>query len=97
MLDADIRRFELGLNQTRPGLRLRLAMHEGRIAIQQIDRLERLGGPRKSAIESWRRAYIAASNRAAIAIDELWDLHQWPTDGARNRRFEFRPAKDFRR
>lgn len=97
MLDVDIERFENGLNQTRPGLRLRLALHEGRIAISQITRLKQLGGPRAlNAIRSWQRAYISASNRAAEAIDELWDHHAWPADGARDRRYEWRPAKRFR-
>jgi hypothetical protein len=98
MLDIDTQRFAEGLSQTRPGLRLRLAMNEGRIAIHQIERLKQLGGSRMNqAIESWRRAYIKASDRAAEAIDELWDRHSWPADGARNRRYEWRPAKDFRR
>lgn len=97
MLDADLERFESGLNQTRPGLRLRLAIHEARIAISQITRLKQLGGPRQTAaMNSWRRAYITACNHAASAIDELWDRHQWPADGGRDRTYEWRPATRFR-
>lgn len=98
MLDSDLQRFEAGLNQTGAGLRLRLAMHEGNIALQQLRRLEQqIPINKRSAVESWRKAYIAACNRASMAIDELFDAHQWPEDGARNRRFEWRPAKDFKR
>lgn len=98
MLDGDTERFEAGLNQTGAGLRLRLAMHEGNIALQQLRRLkEKALIDRRSAVESWRKAYIAACNRASMAIDELFDAHQWPEDGARNRRFEWRPTKNFRR
>jgi hypothetical protein len=97
MLDTDNERFAASLNQTRPGLRLRLAMHESRIAIAQIERLRRLGGTRmNSAIHSWRRSYIASCDRASEAIDQLFDQHQWPADGARDRRYEWRPAKDLR-
>jgi hypothetical protein len=98
MLDADQIRFTQGLHETRPGLRLRLAIHESCIAAAQIGRLIKLGGPRSaSASETWRRAHIAACNRASEAIDQLWDQHQWPADGARNRRYEWRPTANFRR
>lgn len=67
-------------------------MHEGRIAVEQIKRLQGLGGPRAAgAIETWRRAYIKACNSASQSIDTLWDEHQWPADGARDRRFEWSP------
>lgn len=91
MLDADLKRFTLGLHNTRHGLRLRLAMHEGNIAINQIERLKYLGGRYTGAIETWQRAYIKACNTASEAIDALWDQHRWPADGARNRRWEYRP------
>ena len=95
MLDADDRQFELNLGETRSGLRLKLAIHESRIARQQIARLQVMRGQRsQSAVESWRRAYVAACNRASMAIDELWDAHQWPTDAGRDRRFAWRPARD---
>lgn len=95
MLDADDRVFMKTLGETRHGLRLKLAIHEGRVACQQIARMQQLGGTRsQSAIESWRRAYVDACNRASLAIDELWDAHQWPTDAGRARRFEWRPARD---
>jgi hypothetical protein len=97
MLDADLQRFEAGINQTKSGMRLRMAVHEARIAVRQIERLQALNNPRYGrAIESWRQAYIHSCEHAAQAIDELWDQHQWPTDGARERRFEWRPTKDVR-
>jgi hypothetical protein len=96
--DLDIRRFQNGINQTRSGLRLRLAMHEGRIAVEQIKRLQSLGGRQAAlAVETWRHAYIKSCNCASQAIDTLWDEHQWPEDGARDRRFVWRPAANFRR
>lgn len=91
MLDADLERFTTGLHVTRHGLRLRLAMHEGNIAVNQIERLRYLGGKYVGAIETWQRAYIKACNSASEAIDALWDGYQWPADGARNRRWEYRP------
>lgn len=90
MPDEDLKRFARGLNQTRAGLRLRLAIHESRIAIAQIRRLKHLGPRSARAIESWRRAYIQASDSAAQAIDSLWDEHEWPADGARDRSFEWK-------
>lgn len=100
MLDADLERFATGLNQTKPGLRLRMAVHEGHIAIAQIRRFlpeQALALRERRALESWRQAWIQASNNAAQAIDELWDVHHWPADGARVRGFQWQPAKDFRR
>ena len=93
MLDADLQRFAHGLNQTKSGLRLRLAMHEGAIAVNQIERLQRLGGNVGRAVDSWRRAYIRASEHGSKAIDDLWNQHQWPTDGARTRDYEWQPAE----
>lgn len=94
MLDADAERFERSLKETRPGLHLCMAIHEAQVAVQQIRRLEALGGPRRqSAVDSWRRAYIQSCNRAAEAIDALWDRYRWPTDGARDRRFEWTPKE----
>lgn len=87
----DAERFAGGLHRTQAGFALRLAIHEGRVAVQQITRLSRLGGVRRAyAIDTWRRAYIKACNRASTAIDELWDAHQWPSDGARNRSYEWK-------
>jgi len=77
-----------------------MAVHEGRIAIAQIRRLQSLNDPRRvtvRALESWRQAYVQASNNAAQAIDQLWDQYRWPQDAARERRFEWQPVKDFRR
>lgn len=95
MLDADLHRFESdGLNQTKPGLKLRLAVHEGRIAIAQIRRLQGLNDPRRTAsaaVDTWRQSYIRASNHAAQAIDELWDAYQWPPDAGRERRYTWQP------
>lgn len=91
MLDADLRRFTLGLHTTRHGLQLRMAMHEGKIAVHQIERLTFLGGRTANAIDTWRRAYIKACNNASEAIDALWDQHHWPADAGRDRRFEWRP------
>jgi len=93
MLDADIERFRTGLHATRHGLRLRLAMHEGSIAIKQIERLKYLGGRYTSAIETWQRAYIKSCNTASEAIDALWDNYSWPADGARNRSYVYRPPR----
>lgn len=93
MLDADLHRFEAdGLNQTKSGLRLRLAVHEGRIAVAQIR--GGLVGPRRlsaAALETWRQSYIRASNCAAQAIDELWNDYQWPPDAGRERRYTWQP------
>ena len=98
MPDADLKRFERGLNQTLAGgLKLCLAMHESVIAVRQIERLQQLGPRAGRAVDSWRRAYIKASENAANAIDQLSERDQWPADGARDRRFEWQPAKDFRR
>jgi hypothetical protein len=69
-----------------------MAIHESRIAIEQIERLNYLGQRQRGAIETWRRAYIKACQAAAEAIDALWDEHRWPEDGARDRRFEWRPS-----
>lgn len=91
MLDADLERFETGLNNTRHGLRLRLAMHEGNIAKRQIERLRFLGGRYTAAIATWQQAYIKACNNASVAIDALWEGYNWPADGARDRRYEYRP------
>lgn len=98
MLDPDLKRFETHLNQTRAGLRLRLAFQEGRIACQQIERLRALNSPNcKAAIQSWQRAYIKASTRATEALDALWDDYQWPPDAARERSFVWCPTKNLRR
>jgi hypothetical protein len=93
VLDQDLKRFKDGLGSTRHGLRLRMAIHEGRIAVQQIRRLEQLGQKGGRAIDSWRRAYIRACEHASTAIDVLFDEHAWPEDGARERRFEYTPPK----
>jgi hypothetical protein len=93
VLDRDLQRFANGLNTTQSGYRLRLATHESRIAVSQIERLRQLGGrDRAQAIDSWQRAYIKASDNAAKAIDALWDAYQWPTDGARARGFHWQPT-----
>jgi len=91
MLDQDIERFRTGLHATRHGLRLRMAMHEGNIAIKQIERFKFLGGAAAGEVESWQRAYIKACNNASLAIDSLFDAYQWPADGARDRSFAYRP------
>lgn len=91
MLDADIERFEAGLHATRHGLRLRLAIHEGNIAVNQIERLRFLGARSSAAIASWRRAYIKACETASQAIDALWEEHRWPADGARERSYQYQP------
>jgi hypothetical protein len=91
MLDADLERFQTGLHTTRHGLRLRLAMHEGNIAVRQIERMACLGSRYTSAIETWQRAYIKACNNASTAIDQLWDEYRWPADAARARDFIYRP------
>jgi hypothetical protein len=98
MLDADLRRFEHGLNQTRSGMHLRLAIHEGNIAVAQIKRLQDLNSPQSArALATWRKAYISSCDRAAKAIDALWDQHQWPEHGARARDYEWKPSKRFSR
>lgn len=99
MPDPDVDRFLQGLNSTDPGLRLRLAMHDGRTAISQIKRLYQLGGGRGivSAIASWRNSYIKACLKASRAIDELFDAHAWPEDGARARDYEWKPREDYQR
>jgi len=98
MLDQDLQRFAEGLHQTKAGFRLRMAIHESHIAISQIERLRSLGGPhRMAAIDSWQQAYIRACDVAANAIDQLWDSHQWPTDGARVRGYVWHPATHRRR
>lgn len=92
MPDADAKRFMGGLNQTKPGLRLRLAIHEGRIAISQVKAYLEIPGPtHQRALESWRRAWIRASETASRCIDELWETHHWPPDAGRERAFEYRP------
>jgi hypothetical protein len=97
MLDADLKRFQSGLDQTGPGMRLRLSMHESRIAVKQIARYHTVNDPRAGKIiESWRRAYIKACDNAAKAIDMLWEEHQWPEGAARDRSFEWRPTANFR-
>ena len=84
-------------------MRLRLAIHEGTIAIRKIREVRILTGlslngqKTTDAVESWRRAYIAACNRATLAIDALWDDYQWPADGARTRDYEWRPTNGFKR
>lgn len=97
MLDADLHRFESeGLNQTKAGLALRMAVHEGRIACSQIKRLTAVNDPRPAAVralDSWRRSYVHASDRAAQAIDQLWDAYQWPPDAGRERRYAWRPPE----
>jgi hypothetical protein len=97
VLDADLKRFEdEGINQTRAGLRLRMAVHESRIAAAQIRRLQEINDPRRLSrrvLESWRQSYIRANENASRAIDELWDAFQWPTDAARDRRYEYRAPK----
>ena len=103
MPDPDLKRFQAELERTRPGMRLRLAIHESNIAVKKIRAL-RASFRRSTNLashsdvtEGWRRAYIAACNRASMAIDDLWNQHQWPEDGARNRYYEWRPAKGFKR
>jgi hypothetical protein len=100
MLDADLHRFADGLNQTKPGLRLRMAMAESLIARQQITRHYRRGVSGARALknlESWRLAYVQACNHAAEALDALWDEFAWPTDGARDRGFAWTPKAVKRR
>lgn len=99
MPDPDVKRFMSGLNNTSAGLRLRLAMHEGRIAVSQIKRLRQLGGGRGvlTAIDSWRRAYINSCRLASKAIDELFDDHAWPEDGARARDYEWSPREAYQK
>lgn len=98
MLDADLTRFEAGLNQTKAGLRLRMAIAEAGVARQQIRRLEgQTGRAADRNRESWRRAYIEACNSAALAIDCLWDEFAWPPDAARDRGYVWRPVERFRR
>lgn len=73
-------------------------MHESRIAVQQIQIAQKLGGPQSArAVASWRRAHIKACNNAAEAIDALWTDHHWPADGARARDYEWRPNPNFER
>jgi hypothetical protein len=92
MLDLDLERFANGLHQTRAGWHLRMAIHEARIAVEQIGRLERRNHPYGAKmINDWRRTYIKACEKASEAIDQLWDKHQWPADGARRRDFEWKP------
>lgn len=99
MPDPDVKRFMEGLNNTHPGLSLRMATHEGRVAIAQISRLRQLGGKAGviAAIDSWRRTYIKACNSAAASIDQLWERHAWPHDGARAREYEWHPREDYQR
>ena len=98
MPDADLTRFEKQLGRTRPGMHLRLAVHESRLAVRQIQKLLAFGaGETDPDLCSWRRAYVAACERASEAIDELWIIHRWPADGARERRYIWTPTPWFRR
>jgi len=97
VLDVDTQRFENELGRTPDGMKLRMAMHEARIAAATIAQLYQRGTTRGRQIESWRRAYTKACEHASQAIDRLWNAHQWPADGARNRLFEWRPTEPFRR
>jgi hypothetical protein len=97
VLDHDLKRFEDELKDTGDGLKLRLAMHEAKIAVHQIARLRRVGGPALRAVESWRVAYIRACDHASQAVDRLWNTYQWPQDAARERSYEWRPAERRRR
>lgn len=93
MPDLDDQRFVNGLNQTKAGLRLRLAFYESSIAVEQVRCYLRLSGPQhRRSVDSWRRAYIRACERASRCIDELWEEHQWPADAARARDFTFTPS-----
>ncbi len=92
--DADLQRFAQGLHKTRSGMRLRLAFHESRIALQQLERLRRLGGDHDGrSIASWRSAYIRACEHASAALDDLFDLHQWPPDNGRDRGYYWQPPR----
>ncbi len=92
VLDPDIKRFETsGLKRTADGLKLVMAMHEMRCAIYQLERLLRVGSAAYREIDSWRRAYIRASDHGSQALDRLWNAHQWPTDGARQRDYDWHP------
>ncbi len=68
-----------------------MAMHEMRIAMIEIGRLQRLRTRDDGAIETWRRAYIRASDHASQAIDRLWNAHHWPTYAARERSYQWQP------
>jgi len=93
MPDPDTQRFEGGLNRTRDGMRLCMAVKESQIAIAQITKLlTDWNDTRHCALQSWRRAYIFAQNRASGAIDHLWDAYRWPEGAARTRDFEWRPT-----
>lgn len=95
MLDVDAQRFAEGLNRTAPGMRLRLAIHEGKIAVAELQRLRRdmaaatdLDSWRKvhyRDLDSWRRAYIRSCTNASQAIDDLWEQFRWPMDAGRAR------------
>lgn len=95
MDDTDLTLFANGLNQTKPGLRLRMSIAEAQIALRQISRLYSRGisSPRALRnLQSWQAAYIRASDSASQAIDELWDTHQWPADSARDRTYRWHPT-----
>jgi hypothetical protein len=98
--DPDVCRFERELAGTCAGLHLRLAMTEGRIAIAKIRTYRAAAGAiidRGSEsyrlLELWRRAYIKACNAGSAAIAELWQDHQWPSEGAHAAQFAWEPKE----
>lgn len=96
-----MQRFGFELAETGPGLRLRLAITEAGIAERKIRDLRRLyglaaldrSGTPYAQLQAWRRQYIKSCDLASISLGQLWDGYAWPTDGALERSYVWRPAK----
>jgi hypothetical protein len=98
MPDADHDRFNLELKDTGAGLRFRLAVREGSIAVRMVREIiarygviQDQGSYSYAKLQLWRRQYIQATDVASDAIVHLWDDHRWPPDAARSLKYQFRP------
>lgn len=98
MPDADKVRFDQQIKDTALGLRLRVALVDGGLAVQKVQhllkgncRLQDLGSRDYALLQHWRRQYIRASESASETIALLWDAHHWPTDAGRSAGYLYTP------
>lgn len=90
------------LRDSPAGLRLRLAMSEGNIALHEMRKLrveyglaalDRSGTP-YARMQSWRRQYVRSCEIASQAITQLSELHGWPTEGQHMAEYRFKPKRE---
>ena len=91
MPDADSKRFLEELSKTPSGMRYRLASKESQIARKMIRMMLEHHPNNELGLQKFRRAYVAAEERASQAIAEMSELYGWPEMGEHNRHWQYRP------